>query len=157
MKKEYQFGSFGQGKMFVEIKDGYLTIRRKGLTQILNQGLKGDKSININSITAVQVKKPGITTGYLQFILMGSQESKGGVWSAISDENTVLIANKKQYEKALEIKEYIEKYNNKPKTQQVQEFNSSVADELKKLKELLDDGILTQEEFDEQKRKILSK
>ena len=32
-----------------------------------------------------------------------------------------------------------------------------VADELKKLKELLDEGVLTKEEFDEQKKKLLKK
>ncbi|MCQ2417095.1 MAG: YfhO family protein [Oscillospiraceae bacterium] len=32
-----------------------------------------------------------------------------------------------------------------------------IADELKKLKELLDDGVLTKEEFDEQKKKLLKK
>lgn len=34
--------------------------------------------------------------------------------------------------------------------------NVSVADELKKMKELLDSGVLSQEEFDEQKRKLMS-
>ncbi len=37
------------------------------------------------------------------------------------------------------------------------EQNSSVADELKKLKELKDQGVLTQEEFDAQKQKLLNK
>lgn len=32
----------------------------------------------------------------------------------------------------------------------------SVADELKKLKDLLDQGIITQEEFDAQKRKLMA-
>ena len=32
----------------------------------------------------------------------------------------------------------------------------SVADELTKLKSLLDDGVLTQKEFDEQKKKVLN-
>ena len=32
-----------------------------------------------------------------------------------------------------------------------------IADELKKLKELMDDGVLTKEEFDEQKKKLLKK
>ena len=31
----------------------------------------------------------------------------------------------------------------------------SVADELKKMKELLDSGVLSQEEFDEQKKRIM--
>lgn len=34
--------------------------------------------------------------------------------------------------------------------------NVSVADELKKMKELLDSGVLSQEEFDEQKKKLMS-
>jgi hypothetical protein len=34
---------------------------------------------------------------------------------------------------------------------------TSVADELKKLKALLDDGTLTQEEYDAQKKKLLEK
>ena len=34
---------------------------------------------------------------------------------------------------------------------------SSLADELKKLKELLDSGVLSKEEFDEAKKKLLSK
>ena len=34
--------------------------------------------------------------------------------------------------------------------------NLSVADELKKMKELLDNGVLSQEEFDQQKKKLLS-
>ncbi|MBP0976162.1 MAG: SHOCT domain-containing protein [Oscillospiraceae bacterium] len=32
-----------------------------------------------------------------------------------------------------------------------------IADELRKLKELLDEGVLTKEEFDEQKKKLLKK
>lgn len=35
--------------------------------------------------------------------------------------------------------------------------NFSLADELLKLKQLLDIGVLTQEEFDEQKNKLLNK
>lgn len=41
-----------------------------------------------------------------------------------------------------------------PKIQETQ-FVGSVADELKKLKEILDAGVLTQEEFDAQKKKLL--
>lgn len=157
MKKEYQFGGLGQGKQFIIIDGNYLTIKRKGVLQAINQGLKGDKTINIRNITSVQVKKPGMTTGYIQFVLMGSHESKGGVMHAVSDENTVIFSNGSQYKHALEIKEYIEKLNNEPVTQTViQQSTISVADEIRKLKELLDEGLLTQEEFDEQKKRLLS-
>ncbi|MBL0309105.1 MAG: SHOCT domain-containing protein [Bacteroidetes bacterium] len=39
----------------------------------------------------------------------------------------------------------------------IQQGSVSVADELKKLKDLLDAGVLTKEEYDAQKQKILSK
>ena len=44
--------------------------------------------------------------------------------------------------------------NAEPK--QISEVNSNnIADELKKFKELLDSGAITQEEYDEKKRKLL--
>ena len=53
---------------------------------------------------------------------------------------------------------------NVPKNQQVEKTSytpsmtniSSVADEIKKYKELLDSGILTQEEFDKKKKELLN-
>ena len=39
----------------------------------------------------------------------------------------------------------------------IQQNQSSLADELKKLKELLDSGVLTKEEYDTQKQKLLNK
>lgn len=44
---------------------------------------------------------------------------------------------------------------NKTNTVAVSNNPSSVADELKKLKALLDDGVITQDEFDTQKKKLL--
>ncbi len=50
--------------------------------------------------------------------------------------------------------------NDKDATNQIEQTNQdtsiSVADELMKLSQLLDNGVLTQEEFDEQKKKLLS-
>ena len=37
------------------------------------------------------------------------------------------------------------------------EVNNSVADEIKKFKELLDTGAITQKEFDKKKKELLSK
>jgi|SRR5688572_1125626 len=52
-----------------------------------------------------------------------------------------------------------DEYMPKPKNQQVVVVSQpvSVADELTKLKKLLDDGVLTQEEYDAQKKKLLEK
>lgn len=50
-------------------------------------------------------------------------------------------------------KQYIEKY--KKQGTQVSNNNSDVADQISKLAELRDKGILTEEEFTTQKRKML--
>ena len=59
----------------------------------------------------------------------------------------------------LEIKNYIQKrveeINNQAKEERRFQNNGSSADEILKLKQLLDMGEITQEEFDEQKKKLL--
>lgn len=56
------------------------------------------------------------------------------------------------------VKEYERNYlQGKPTTSISKNDSISVADELKKLKELMEQGILTEEEFEEQKRKLLDK
>lgn len=154
MKKEYSFHGFGIGNQRIIVDGQFLTISRSGLTQLSQHGLKGDKTLNIKHITSVQIKQPGFSPGYIQFAIMGSQESKGGVFKALEDENTVTFKKHRHYQDALEIKKYIEMKNNEQPQTTVQSV--SVADELLKLKQLLDGGVLTQEEFDEQKKKMLN-
>lgn len=140
-------------KTFIEIENSIVTIKRKGLLNFATQGLKGDKSIPFRNITAIQIKKPGLTNGYIQFSQHGMMESKKGLWDANADENTVTLVSKTEYEQALEIKELIENASNNETTQQVQ--TNDVADEIRKFKSLLDEGILTQEEFDAKKKELL--
>jgi hypothetical protein len=66
-------------KNSVELWPNKLTIRRHGLMNAVNVGLTGEKDIYLNTITGIQVKKPGLTTGYIQFMARGSQDNKGGV------------------------------------------------------------------------------
>lgn len=56
------------------------------------------------------------------------------------------------------VKEYLEKDKVKPAVQNAanQSTTVSVADEIRKFKELLDMGAITQEEFDAQKKRLLS-
>lgn len=147
--REFVFKS--NGKFIVTVENGYLRISRKGLKNLMIQGSKGEKSIPIKSITAVQLKEPGLTTGYLQFAYSGSSESKGGIMSAVSDENTIIFT-KKELQQATELKSLIESMQN----ENISPINqTSDADELKKFKRLLDDGVLTQDEFDAKKKQIL--
>ena len=66
-----------------------ITIRRKGVRSFAKHGLKGDKTIMLKQISSIQLKEAGLTTGYIQFVIIGSQESKGGLKQALEDENTV--------------------------------------------------------------------
>lgn len=135
MEKEYIFKS--KGKSFVKIKDDKISIIKKGIIYAVNQGFKGEKTLFIKDISAIQVKKSGLLIGYLQFSLKGGYESKGGIMDATKDENTILIGNKKDYLQALEIKEYPE--------------------QIKEYKSLLDDGIITEDEYNVKKADLLSK
>lgn len=156
MKKEYVFKGSTSGKCIVLLEDDKISITRKGISSFFMHGLKGTKTIDLNAITSIQLKKSGFSAGYIQFVLMGSQESKGGLHSALQDENTIGFVGKKYNKQAEEIKEYIEAYklsNTKMKNTTIKTYNKY--EQLEKIKKLLDEGVLTQEEFENEKIKIL--
>ena len=137
-------------KVIVSITENGIEIERKGVMSAMSHGLKGAKSIPFKNITNIQLKEAGLTSGYLQFGMLGSLESKGGVLRATSDENTIMFVKKDQ-DKIIALKNYIEsKMNQEESTNQL-----SAADEIAKFKKLLDDGVLTQEEFDKKKAELL--
>ncbi|MGX5475990.1 DUF4429 domain-containing protein [Bacillus toyonensis] len=144
----------GAGKTIVRIEGNFIRLKRKGALNFLNHGLDGEKTIDINNMTGIQIKKANfITNGYIQFIFMGSQESKRGVMAAATDENTVMFTKREQ-KMAEEIKEYIENILvNKSKPQVAAAISG--ADEILKYKELLDQGVITEEEFKSKKKQLL--
>ena len=74
----------------------------------------------------------------------------------INDENSIPI-QPSMVEQAREIVNFIEKRRDELNVQQTSTViqQTSAADELKKFKELLDMGVITQEEFDAKKKEIL--
>ena len=102
---------------------------------------------------AVQFKEPGIGWGYIQFTLPGSIESNRGMSSATTDENTIIF-DKSELNYAIRIKKYVEDVLSKKDT--CNQNTNNVADEIRKYQQLLDDGIITQEEFKNMKKKIIS-
>ena len=134
----------------IELYKDFVRLDRSTIMGFLMQGLKGKKDIYFHNITSTQIKKPGLTVGYLQFSIPGGNESKRGVFASISDENTISFNGKEKYEKALKIKEYIEKKIKSKNTGLV-----SSADEIEKLHSLTEKGILTKKEFEEKKKKLL--
>lgn len=140
------------GKFEIEVTQSMIKVSPKGFINAVNKGLVGQKTYKIENLTGVQYKKPGLTTGYIQFVLLGSRESKRGVTGAVHDENSITFSNKKEALLMLELKEFIE---DKMNSIQTKNSNFSTADELLKLKQLLDSGVINEKEFEAEKRKIL--
>lgn len=142
------------GKFDVLIEKDTIKVTPRGVLNAMSIGLVGEKVYSVNNISGVQLKTPGLTTGYLQIILIGGRDARGGVMGAVKDENSITFG-KKELPLAEELKEYIEWciQNNSAKSSAPAVSN---LDEIKKLKELLDIGAITQEEFDAKKAQLLN-
>jgi hypothetical protein len=75
------------------VDEHFVTLHRKGGLAKMNHGLKGEKRIPLKNIIAVQMKKPGMTNGYIQFTISGGHESKAGVFGATQDENSIMFTS----------------------------------------------------------------
>ena len=164
MDKEYEFYSLAMGgKAIIKIKDNTLTISRPGLVSKMSLGFTGDKTILINQISSVQIKKVGFARGYIQFILAGTKEVKSGIIGGKIDENVVYSdssfkrSNKEINADFEEIKKYIEEFNANQKSNNtvVQNIKTPI-EQIKDLKELFDMGAITQEEFEKKKKELLN-
>lgn len=150
--KFYLKGVNGQ----LTIYEDRVIIERRGALGFLTQGLAGAKTIPMDSIMSVQFKEGNMwTNGFIQFGIMGGKEARGGVFNATQDENTVMIKAATNND-ARAIKDYIEGIIlNRSKNKGVVVQQASPAEELKKFKELLDMGVISQAEFDAKKKQIL--
>lgn len=132
--------------------------------RIEKQGLftgKREKTIPIRNVSSVEVKKPGGFVGFIQFSIAGgkSRDSSytfsGGAMDAVKDENSVIFNGSENYEIALKVKAYVEAWSANPQRAQSPSAAVSPADEIRKLKALLDEGVLTAEEFAQKKKQLL--
>lgn len=116
----------------------------------------GEKTIYYRDCIGVQFKESGLQIGYLQL------ETASGIMNNRQDNffnensftfDTTVQSNEKMIEVADYIRGKVEEAKNGGNQTVVQEV--SAADELKKFKELLDMGVITQEEFDAKKKQLL--
>lgn len=140
----------------LELYGDKIVIKRKGTLSRLTQGLfKGDKTIFISQVSGIQLKPGGwATNGYIQFAMSGSSESKKGILDATRDENTVMF-KKQDNELVNNIKQKIEEIKTSSSHNQVVKSHTSNAEEIMKYKQLMDQGIISQEEFNKKKSKLL--
>lgn len=134
-----------------------ILITRKGGLAFLSQGLKGDKKIPIGNVTSVQFKNANLlTNGYIQFATAAS-ESRGGLFDATKDENTIIFTKNMQPEFE-ELRSAIEQAVENHSAASVSGgVSESPLDALKKLKELLDLGVIDQQEFESKKQTLMGK
>lgn len=130
-----------------------ITIQKRGWANALASGMNGDRTIQISSLTAVQMKPAGIMTGYILFSYAGSKPFMGGIWEATQDPDAFLFGSELNGEVA-KFKAKVEQKMRESKRPAIS--NSSLADQLRSLAELKQQGVLTADEFEVAKKKLLS-
>lgn len=135
------------------------------------QGAKGDKTFFYKNLSSIEYRKPSLwANGYMKFIIAGTidttQKQKSNNimdmtrTNLMDDSNSVVLRafNKSVPEESEKIYKYIlermEYYNNANNNTIVNQISS--ADEILKFKKLLDEGIITQEEFEKKKNELLN-
>ena len=140
----------------VEFRGNHITIKRKGLANVLTQGIQGDKTIPLSSITAVQFRPAGsMIAGLIQFSIVGGREFRGGMLEATKDENAVMF-DRSQEAAFVALRDVVQSVISAQATPPAQAMaGSSRADELLKLASLLEKGHLSRDEFETVKRELL--
>jgi hypothetical protein len=147
----YAKGHNGQ----VTVSGDWLTIERKGLGRIAHS--KGDRRIPLGSITAVQMRPAGIfANGFLKFTVPGSAELRGGLNAATKDENAVIFTKKHQAEFDA-VRTRVEGYIARKHNPQPVAAGPDITDQLRKLGELRDAGVVTNTEFESKKAELLGR
>ncbi len=141
----------------LELHGDGITIRKRGWANALASGMNGDRTIRISTLTAVQMKPAGvITLGYILFSYAGSKQFMGGIWEATQDPDAFLFTRDLNGQVA-EFKAKVEERMRESKEPAPAENSSgSLTDELRKLAEFKQQGILSQAEFDAAKKKLLA-
>ena len=127
---------------------------------IAHNATDGEKTIYYSDCIGVQFKQSKFTIGYLQLETASSNGNNKD--SNFFSENaftydTTVISNERMTEVANYVKSRVDAVKKGSTTSTATNSTFSVADELLKLKQLLDMGLLTQEEFDMQKNKLLNR
>ena len=131
-----------------------IKLEHKGASAVLLGLPRGEKTLFYDDFTSVEFKAKGLlSNGYIQFNVPGHRQNTN---NPAFDEYSFAFDKKieKQircfYERILAFKKSYRSSNDTTIVNQV-----SAADEILKLKQLLDSGVLTQDEFDAKKKQLL--
>ncbi len=135
--------------------DDCVKLEHKGNYAAIVLGIpKGEKTLFYDDFTSVEFKPNKLlSSGYIQFNVPGHKQKKDpstDEYSFLINERAIEAKAKELYDKILENKKKAKSSSGTTVVNQV-----SAADEILKLKQLLDAGVLTQDEFDAKKRQLL--
>ena len=134
----------------ISVYSDKVVITRKGL-HALTLGKSSD--VLMSRLQGIHFREAGFSAGYLKLLLPGDKTDVAG-----TDMDPYTVMFKKNANEAMKkMKDCIYSHMEKPSvTNSTTVVNQvSSAEELKKFKELLDSGIISQEEFDAKKKQIL--
>lgn len=147
----------------IKLYDDKVVIERKGFFSWISQGSVGNRIYYYKDLKTVEYRKPGMINGYIKFIVAGTNDVNARVdllsttVESAQDPNTVILRafNPKIPSESEKIYNIIMKKIEEYKGISNSNCNISSADEILKYKKLLDQGIITQEEFERKKNKLL--
>ena len=137
-----------------------VSLSPNGTLGLLTKGMAGERKIYYKDITSVQFKpSTKLLSGFIEFYFAGhnTQKQGGVLFAGTTNDNRFTFYNKFLPD-MLKINDYIQSQINRPTAVVVESAPSQAAspvDELRKYKQLLDDGIITQAEFDAKKKQLL--
>lgn len=142
----------------LELSGDNIIIRRRGVAHAMAAGLTGERMIPISTLTAIQLKL-GVwwSPGFILFSYAGSKPFMGGIIEATQDPDAFLF-KKEQNDEVLAFKAMVEKLLRDSKQQASSAPNTSgtLTEEIRKLAELKQQGVLSEEEFEAAKKKLLT-
>lgn len=144
MNTKYSFGKLNSKIKYLYIEKDKIVIKKGNLAIFGDKFLTSEATFFIKEIDSIEITRPMIKNGMMKIILLSS---------AIVELD---IATIKQYNDANEIKSYIEEYK-ASKISNTKSDDKDKYDNLEKLKKLLDNNVITQEEFNSEKKKLLNK
>lgn len=153
------------GKIIVH--DDRIILSRATFGGFMSQGgSTGERIFFYKDITSFEYKKPTFfSNGYFKVIASGTKETNAKVgflsssFDSMKDQNTIVLRafTKSVGDETSRIYDIImDKLAESKKAKPIELNNISKADELKKLAELKTAGILTEDEFNAEKLKILN-
>jgi len=135
----------------VEIYEDRIIIKKNGSLYYMRSG--SQKTYYFDQIKAIEMnrKRPLIDSAFIEINIGGQVGVQGG--SLL--ENSIPFKKNDDMEVAYEkIMKYYDEYKKRANSANAS-GGVSMADEIKKYKEVLDNGIISQEEFDAKKKKLL--